>query len=237
VKNLYPFFCYYGGKWRVGKRYPAPTKKTIIEPFAGAAGYSIRHHNLDVKLYDVDETICGLWDYLIKSSETEIRNLPTEVKHVDDHKIPQEAKWLIGFWLNKGTTRPNPTPSSWMRSGLRPNSFWGEAIKERIATQVKEIKHWEIHNSSYENCPDVDATWFVDPPYMGDCGRYYRHRLDEYEKLAKWCQSRQGQTIVCERKGADWLPFKPFAKIKSTPGSRGKSYSSEVIWENPKKSD
>jgi len=41
---------------------------------------------------------------------------------------------------------------------------------------------------------------------------------------------RPGQVIVCENSGATWLPFEPFRTIKSTPGSRGKGHSSEVIW-------
>jgi hypothetical protein len=27
--------------------------------------------------------------------------------------VPQEAKWLIGFWLNKGTTSPCNIPGKW----------------------------------------------------------------------------------------------------------------------------
>lgn len=183
-------------------------------------------------LYDIDPTICGIWEYLIQSSTEEILKLPTEVDHIDNVNAPQEAKWLIGFWLNKGVTVPKLTPSAWMRSGIRPNSYWGNAIRERIASQVGCIKHWKIACKSYEEIGNEEATWFVDPPYDGKPGKCYRHKFNAYNELSQWCQNRFGQVMVCEQAGADWLPFEPFAKIKSTPGSRGKSYSKEVIWKN-----
>jgi site-specific DNA-adenine methylase len=234
TNGLSPFFCYFGGKWRAAKRYPKPLFPKIIEPFAGAAGYSLRHSDLDVILYDLDPAIYGMWDYLIKVSAEEIRKLPLEVVHVKDLAVCQEAKWLIGFWLNKGASTPHLTPSAWMRSNIRPNSYWGEVIRERIANQVDKIKHWKIINKSFMDADAVDATWFVDPPYQGECGRRYRCRIqaDEYAKLGEWCKSRTGQIIVCERAGADWLPFQTFHTIKANPSSRGKSYSEEVIWTN-----
>lgn len=36
---------------------------------------------------------------------------------------------------------------------------------------------------------------------------------------------RAGEVIVCENRGATWLPFSPVASIKSTRG-----FSDEVIW-------
>lgn len=228
--NLYPFFCYFGGKWRAAKRYPQPRYQHIIEPFAGAAGYSLRYPHLNVTLYDLDTAIYGMWDYLIRASENDIRSLPLDVQHVNDLNICQEARWLIGFWLNKAAATPHLTPSAWMRSGIRPNSYWGEVIRERIASQVSKIKHWKVINKSYEEADGVEATWFIDPPYQGECGRRYRCRIEDYAKLGSWCCGRKGQVIVCERAGAEWLPFQTFHTIKATPGSRRKSYSEEVIW-------
>ena len=43
VTRLRPFFCYYGGKWRAAPKYPPPEHDTIVEPFAGAAGYATRY--------------------------------------------------------------------------------------------------------------------------------------------------------------------------------------------------
>lgn len=43
MNKLKPFFTYFGGKYRIAPRYPKPQYNTIIEPFAGSAGYSLRY--------------------------------------------------------------------------------------------------------------------------------------------------------------------------------------------------
>jgi site-specific DNA-adenine methylase len=62
---------YYGGKWRAALRYPIP-RSTVVEPFAGAAGYSLRWaqqgFRFDVHLYDLDERVAALWRYLVDSA-------------------------------------------------------------------------------------------------------------------------------------------------------------------------
>lgn len=225
------FFCYYGGKWTVAKRYPKPKYGKIIEPFAGGAGYSLRYAHLPVFLYDIDPIIFGIWSYLIKVTPQEIRRLPAQIENVDDFNIPQEAKWLIGFWLNKGTTTPQKKPSSWMKSMYRPKSHWGTMMREVIASQVEYIKHWKIFNQSYENAPDTTATWFVDPPYCGEHGKLYRCKFRDFKNLSVWCKHLQGLVIACEQFGADWLPFAPFAKIQALKGSQKHDiFSQEVVW-------
>lgn len=157
VDRLQPFFCYFGGKWRSARRYPAPQYPVIVEPFAGGAGYSLHYPERKVVLHDVDPTICELWSYLIRVRPAEIMALPSRVEHVDDVRAPQEAKSLIGFWLNKGGTSPKKTPSTWARSAERPRSFWGPEVKERIAAQVPRIRHWVVKNRSYELARNVRA--------------------------------------------------------------------------------
>lgn len=228
---LRPFFYYFGGKSRAAKFYPEPRYLDIIEPFAGAAGYSLRYHYKYVTLYDVYPIICGLWDYLIRVSEEEILSLPLDVQHVDDLAICQEAKWLIGFWLNQATTTPRKSISAWRRN-FTGRPFWGEATRKRIASQVNSIRHWKILNTSYENIPDTIGTWFIDAPYQGVAGKHYRNRIEDYAKLGEWCRKRSGQVIVCEKAGADWLPFRPFHTILTNPGPKGKTHSEEVIWTN-----
>jgi hypothetical protein len=224
-RNLRPFLSFYGGKWRSAAKYPRPLHGVIIEPFAGSAGYAVRYPDRQVHLYDVDERIAGVWDYLIATPESEIRRLPLEVAHIDDLTVPEEAKHLIGFWLNSGAASPRKTPSSWMRAGKHATSFWGEVIRERIASQVPYIRHWTITHGSYEDIPDQPACWFVDPPYSTPAGHYYRHNVVDFASLGAWAKDREGQVIVCEQEGADWLPFDPLGSIKSTRGRTG-----EVIW-------
>jgi hypothetical protein len=131
-----PFFSFFGSKWRVANYYPVPTYSTIIEPFAGSAGYALRYPNHEVRLFDADPIICATWDFLIRVSATEIRSLPLEFDHVDDLDLCQEAKWLIGFWLNKGSVQPAKSPSKWMRDyqTRQPGcTYWSAAVVERIA--------------------------------------------------------------------------------------------------------
>lgn len=233
-RSLWPFFTFYGGKWRSAPRYPSPKYSTIIEPFAGAAGYSVRYPQRKVILVERDETIASLWKYLIQVTRSEIESLPLFPVggHVDELDVCPEARSLIGFWLNKACASPCKTAGAWMRQGLRPKSFWGPEIRYRIAMQVEAIKHWTIIHGDYSSAPDTKATWFIDPPYKL-AGKLYRHssRDIDYLNLARWCRTRLGQAIVCENDGADWLPFAPHITIKSTEGKHGKAKSMEAIWQ------
>lgn len=103
-------------------------------------------------------------------------------------------------------------------------------IRERIATQVPFIRHWEVRHCSYADIDVGLATWFVDPPYQ-DAGKYYHHGSQalDFEHLGQWCQSREGQVMVCENEGATWLPFRPLAETKSTLSDKR---SKEAIWTN-----
>lgn len=226
---LAPFFYYYGAKNRVGRLYPRPEHDTIIEPFAGSASYSLHYPQRRVLLSDIDPVIAGVWEYLIRSTPDEIRRLPLEVPTtVDDLDIPQEARWLLGFWMNKGSATPKKSPSVWMRDGSRPNTFWGTSTRERIATQVDAISHWRIRCCDYLGVEDFTATWFVDPPYDNQPGTRYRFHDIDYAHLSSWVRERSGQVIVCENEGAEWLPFQPLAAVKS---SRRRT-SREVVWTN-----
>lgn len=231
MTNLRPFFCFYGGKWRAAPRYPTPEYGTIVEPFAGAAGYSTRYADRRVTLVERDPVIANLWRYLTRVSSQEIRRIPDVTSTVDDLNICQEAKWLVGFWCNKGTTAPAKRPSSWMRSNIRPASYWGAEVREIIASQVESIRHWQVIEGSYESAPTREATWFIDPPYE-KAGTHYRFgaKQIDYGALATWCKSRVGQVIVCENAGATWLPFEVFATIKANPSKSGGKSSDEVIW-------
>jgi hypothetical protein len=229
---LRPFFGFYGGKWRDAlKHYPEPLHPTIVEPFAGSAGYSVRYPDRNVILGEKDPVIYGVWHYLINASANEILTIPDlePGQSANDLAVSQEARWLVGFWLNRGASRPRTSPSAWMRSGVRPGSFWGERVKRTIASQVQRIRHWQVFHCSYEDLPFTgEATWFVDPPYQKQ-GRHYHHGADalDFAALAGFCRERAGQVIVCEQDGADWLPFEPLADVKTT---RRGARSAEVVW-------
>lgn len=234
MKFLRPFFSYYGGKWRLAPHYPKPVHETIIEPFAGSAGYSLRYYDRKVILYDKDPVIAGLWDYLIRVKPEEIMALPTVVHHIHHLNVCQEAKWLIGFWVGKGRSTPGLAMSSWFKDWGSDTvcHFWGESTVKRISMQVNFIKHWKILNKSYHEINNCKATWFIDPPYNNQAGKAYKENKIRYGYLGDWCQERLGQVIACENKGAEWLPFRDFRNNNST-SSRGVSeVRQEVIWTN-----
>lgn len=237
--SLRPFFTYYGGKWRIAGRYPPPRYDCIVEPFAGSAGYSVRHNAKRVALFDLDEKIVATWQFLIGASEREIRALPLLGPHDDvrDLHISQEARWLIGWWLNKGMTAPCNIPSKWMREPVpspSASNFWGDGVRERLARQVSEIRHWRVWHLPYWEVPtSVGATWFIDPPYANAAGSRYRFSDIDYDALGAWCRALPGQAIVCENDGADWLPFDFLVDAKASEGKhktfRG-ARSREAVW-------
>jgi site-specific DNA-adenine methylase len=232
VNRLRPFFSYFGSKWRLAPKYPPPKHINIIEPFCGSAPYSLNYFYHRVHLFDLNPTVCGTWDYLIRAKPSEIRRLPVNIEHVDEMAgWPEEAKWLVGWWMHKCSTRPYIRPSAWMRkyAPLQDGVYWSEYTRERIAGQVMLIDHWTVECREYSRIPDQRATWFVDAPYDCQQGEHYTHgRRDiEFAHLARWCRTRSGQVIVCEGEQADWMDFRPF---RITHGQRG--HSQEMIWTN-----
>ena len=236
---LKPFFSYFGSKYRLSKKYPVPTKEVLIEPFAGSACYSLHYPHKQVKLFDKYEVICSIWDYLIHVSEKEFLSLPMIDfdKSVDDYDICQEAKYLIGFWLMSTSTKPSIKHTSRSKHLIqggsttkrivrgiekitieKPCNFscWTEKNKQKIANQLQYIRHWKIEQKSYELIDNEDATWFIDPPYQ-QAGTAYKESSKniDFKYLSEWCKERQGEIIVCENDGADWLPFKDFSLLSN----------------------
>lgn len=228
--KLRPFFSFYGAKAKIVRRYPAPTHQTIVEPFAGSASYACAYPTRQVILVEKDPTIANLWRWLIEdATPTDVMALPDlePDQTTNDLDINDAARSLIGFWLNKGSSRPCRTPSKWMRSDTR-SGFWSEAIRLRIASQLQHIRHWQVIHGDYSDAPNIAATWFIDPPYQ-IAGTRYRHssKQIDFTHLADWVLKRQGQVMVCENVGADWLPFQPFTTVNGQKRS-----STEAIWTN-----
>jgi site-specific DNA-adenine methylase len=189
-KPLKPFFSYFGSKYKLSKKYHAPTKSVLIEPFAGSACYSLHYPHKQVKLFDKYDVICSIWDYLINVSESELLSLPLIDfdKSVDDYiRIKDDA-------CNR----------------------WTNAKKAQIANQLEYIRHWKIEQKSYEEIENEDATWFIDPPYQV-AGKGYKEssRNIDFDHLGNWCKQRQGEIIVCENEGATWLPFELFKTVQN----------------------
>lgn len=231
---LRPFFSFYGSKYQACRQrlYPSPLHSTIVEPFAGAAGYSVNNFRRNVVLFDIDPIIYGIWHYLIHVKASEIRALPKTIECVDDVRAPQEALWLIGFWLGRGGSSPRSKPTPWMKNRLSgQNFYWGDYVRGMIAHQLKYIRHWKVYHASYKLCHNREASWYIDPPYQNPAGRHYKHNKIDFDHLGDWCRRRKGQVIVCEGRDADWLPFRPLKKLNATVKKGGVSKKSqEVVW-------
>jgi hypothetical protein len=229
-----PMFSYYGSKWRTIPDYPPPIEDTIVESFAGSALYALSWFNRKVWLNDLDPVICGIWDYLIKTTQAEILSLPTDresMSRLTDLSIPQEAKDLIGFWIRQAGTRPARRVTGWAVTDKDEGAkYWGSAARERVARQVDLIRHWKVTNLPHTELENVRGTHFIDPPYCGKPGAAYKfnNRGINYADLAGWSRSRHGQVIVCEQAPADWLPFRKLRDIRTA----GNKISAELIWTN-----
>jgi transcriptional regulator with XRE-family HTH domain len=164
-----------------------------------------------------------LWKWLIhKATQKDIQALPdlqpgersTEFLHI----IHAATKMAFAF------KRIKVTPV------LARN--W-EISRRVFAKHLHEIKHWEIVCGDYTEAPDIEATWFIDPPYRGDPGMGYRHSSAKinYPVLAEWVLSRRGDIICCEGDGANHLPFRHLLDLKGVAGKT----SREMIFYRPGK--
>jgi site-specific DNA-adenine methylase len=220
-------FSYYGSKSKIAKYYPKPIYDKIIEPFCGGAYYSLYSDNWkkEICLYDKYELIINLWKYLIQAKESDILKLP-DLKYkqnIDDFStLIQEEKHLIGFFINGGSAMPKKTAQKY--------NCWNENKRKQISADLHKIRHWKVKCKEYNEIPNIEATFFIDPPYSGSGGTYYRHGCKNinYENLAEFCKTRLGQVIVCENSEcSNWLPFRPLVEIS---GQLHKT--KEVIWTN-----
>jgi len=220
-------FSYYGTKKRISKYYPYPIYDKIIEPFCGAAQYSLYDDNWkkDVHLNDKYSIIYYIWDFLInQASKRDILSLPDMEKgdKIDNFtSLSEQEKWLIGFCINSASSQPKKTVAKY--------NSWNR-LKKEIADNLYKIRHWKITNISYNEIKNEKVTWFIDPPYQYG-GQWYHSSVSnkhiDYESLSEWCKNRKGQVIVCENSKAKWLPFENLIDMN---GQLHKT--KEVIWKN-----
>lgn len=233
MSGLKPFWRYFGGKWRAAPKYPKPLHDTIVEPFAGAAGYSLRYPERKVVLVEKYPVVAEIWRYLIRVRSEEILRIPC-VEDVADLPawVPDGARWIIGFYMNKAVAAPRRRLSSGSRKDLArglKNRGWNPTTRMHVASQVRHIRHWRVIEGDFTKAPDIRATWFVDPPYQG-AGENYVHSFSptDFRRLAGWCRARRGQVTVCENVGAQWLPFRAF--LSASRNAMTGQTSQEAIW-------
>ena len=219
-------FYFYGRKHRIANKYPTPQYDTIIEPFSGSAAYSMLYSDRKVILNDKDEKVYKTWKYLMNVTPEEIMSLPLLVKgqclnDSDYDYLSDEQKYLIGFYLNPGSSVPKKSPGNFCA--------WTDKNKKTLVENIEKVRHWEITHGDYNDLENIEATWFIDSPYEGNGGQYYRHGNKglDFDALREWAMSRKGQVIVCENSEATWMDFKPLVDIQGQ-----KHKTKEVIWTN-----
>lgn len=210
-------WSYYGSKTKLVKLYPKPVFNKIIEPFCGAAKYSLLHFEKDVHLFDADLNIIKIWQWLQQCSPNDILTLPKFKggETIKGIKWDCEAQGLfMGYMVGRGLATPQYKVSPFVAS---EKQYHFDFTYKRIASDLFKIKHWVISYNTYQNIENESATWFIDPPYMFG-GQYYRmsNKYIDFGLLAKYCKERKGQLIVCENTKANWLPFTPLRQIQGT---------------------
>lgn len=219
-------FPYMGSKAMLARYYPCPKYDLIIEPFAGSARYSCTYSNRHIWLNDLYDKVYKAWKYILGSTREQIKNLP-ELKHgesVYDYNLTEEERIVIGFCIHMNTHSPGIRCSEWAE-----RYRYTRNMKKNILRQHMHFRNWKITNKDYRELENIEATWFIDPPYIKE-GKAYVNNGDNinYRELAEWCKSRKGQVIVCESAKADWLPFEP---LRKTVSRRNTGFKREIIIE------
>jgi site-specific DNA-adenine methylase len=226
-------FYYYGAKNLLSRYYPEPRYDTIIEPFAGSAAYScfhlLKNKNLKALLCDKDDDVAETWDFLLKCSERDILN----------YKTPTIGEHAYEFLIKTCTVSNASSKCKKMKYTERLDRVF-QIQKRRILKFLPIRDRITFIHGDYSNIKNLENTWFIDPPYqitdkngsVFQNGDGYSKKCNvsniEFEKLGDWCRGRNGQVIVCEKEGANWLPFEKFRTNKT---SLNKNYN-EVIYTN-----
>ena len=222
-------FSYLGSKSKIINLYPAPRFDVIVEPFAGSARYSLKYWDREVHLCDTSEYVIKVWKYLQQASEKDILSLPDVPSKVSINsytQLSEAEKYLIGFNLCRGKSKPRKT-------GHGQNSWAKDKI--RIANDLYKIRHWYIKQRDYTWIPNYTATYFIDPPYeytqerKGNTDKYPCPSLNYY-KLAEWIKTRNGQVIACEGEGADYLPFAFLTRATTNTNNKSTKRLNEYIY-------
>jgi site-specific DNA-adenine methylase len=226
---LKQFFSYFGSKVKSAKLYPAPKHSVVIEPFAGSAGYSCNYPELEIRLFDIDPVIVGVWNFLIRATAQDIRILP--LSEIEVSALSQPERDFIGFWWRRCGAVPSNSPVPWMRSGNYNYSFWSVHTRERIAKQIHRISHWTCRQTSFIDVPKITATYFIDPPYQAQGTSYrFSSKMINYPDLSNWVKSLPGQAIVCESLGADWMPFNPLYLMHTVKYKKSERMTQEMVF-------
>ena len=233
-----PLFKWYGSKWNASKHYPEPLTEKVFEPFAGSAGYSLRHFHREVELAERDIHLFPLWKWLIEeATEEKIREIPLDLPYGTDIRslgLDRGQELLLKSWQRTNNVGNCWTTSPWCN---KPGQ-WTANTRSRVASEFHLIKHWKVHPdgmSLLRDKKDLMTTWFIDAPYQYNYS--YSGWTVKFEHLAEVVLSLSGKAIVCEaacpKTGLkpEWLPFVPFREtVTSRRKSHENHHSKELVF-------
>jgi site-specific DNA-adenine methylase len=240
MKVTGPLFKWFGSKWLSSKTLPAPKYDTIIEPFAGGAGYSLRHCERIVILAETDPHISALWPWLInEATEHDVREIPLNLPEGTDIRtlgLSSGQALLLKSWQRTNNVGSCWTISPW---GNKPGQ-WTANTRARVAEEIDAVKHWSFLNVNgcelLHRISTDPATWFIDPPYQFNY-QYRNTTPIDYNALASRVRKLDGQVIVCEAlcqktdARPTWLPFVDFgSRITSRRKTENHHHSRELIY-------
>lgn len=227
-----PLFKWFGSKWQASKYYPEPRCERVFEPYAGGAGYSLRHASKRVTLWESNTNLLALWYWLTReATEQAIREIPCHLPEGTDIRtlgLTAGQALLLKHWQRTNNVGECWTVSPW---GNLPGQ-WTENTRARVASEVGEVSHWQIRPIAYNEI----GTYFVDPPYLFN----YQYGSPPVDYAALAAQVRGipagSQAIVCEArcpktdKIPDWLPFEDFRRTVTSRRKQGEhTHSREVM--------
>ena len=217
-------FYYYGRKKQIARYYPLPNYSTIVEPFAGSAAYSFHGSNWkrNILLVEKDPRVASVWEWLISEAT------PESILKMPELRVGEKSSEFLHI-VHAATKMAFHYRTIKVTPVLARN--W-EISKRLMHANLFKVKHWRIINGDYRECPDIEATWFVDPPYKGEAGMGYKYGSDsiDYHELAQWALKRRGEIIFCEGDRGDYLPFRPLVASK---GVAGKASKEVVFYRSP----
>lgn len=209
-------FPYFGRKARMAHKFPAPRFPLVIEPFAGSLSYALHHRPAAAIGIERDDRVVALWHRMLMANE--------------DEPAPSVGSKTNDLLVKVCSYSEHALTSGTMTVTSRMVRDWRGVHRSAAASAVWARDHARYLLGSYADAPDVEATWFIDPPYQVANRRGYKFGGSgiDFGHLAEWARSRKGQVIVCEQEGADWLPFVSLAKIATHRGAT----SAEAVWFN-----